>query len=86
MKKAIYVIAISLVIVLISVTYGISIWSKTAKSTNIEETRIIRDELALLKDSVSDLEQKANILNKYLHAKHLEYIEVCNLVHYKSNK
>jgi len=34
-----------------------------------------------LQDSVADLEQKARILNRYLNMKHLEYIEVCNLVH-----
>lgn len=32
-------------------------------------------------DSVADLEKKAEILNRYLNMKHLEYIEVCDLVH-----
>jgi hypothetical protein len=38
-----------------------------------------------LVDSVSDLEQKAEILNRYLNMKHIEYMEVCDLVH-KSKK
>lgn len=38
-----------------------------------------------LVDSVADLEQKAKILNRYLNMKHIEYMEVCDLVH-KSKK
>ncbi len=38
-----------------------------------------------LVDSVSDLEEKAEILNRYLNMKHIEYMEVCDLV-YKSKK
>jgi hypothetical protein len=36
-------------------------------------------------DSVADLEQKAEILNRYLSMKHLEYIDACNLVQRKKN-
>jgi hypothetical protein len=36
-------------------------------------------------DSVADLEEKAEILNRYLNMKHIEYMEVCDLVH-KSKK
>jgi len=37
----------------------------------------------IMLDSVADLEEKAEILNRYLNMKHIEYIEVCNLVHRK---
>jgi hypothetical protein len=46
----------------------------------------LNDRYNALKDSVADLEQKARILNNYLNVKHLEYIEVCNLVHKSSKK
>lgn len=39
----------------------------------------------ILQDSVADLEKKAEILNRYLNMKHIEYMEVCDLV-YKSKK
>lgn len=38
-----------------------------------------------LKDSVEDLEKKAEILNRYLQMKHIEYIDVCKLT-YKINE
>ena len=48
-----------------------------------KETRLIIHN-RILEDSVADLKIKAAILNNYLHAKHLEYIDVCNLVDRKS--
>jgi general stress protein CsbA len=48
-----------------------------------KETRLIIHN-RILEDSVADLKIKAAILNNYLHAKHLEYIDVCNLVQRKS--
>ena len=39
----------------------------------------------VLIDSVADLETKAEILNRYLNMKHIEYMEVCDLV-YKTKK
>jgi hypothetical protein len=48
-----------------------------------KETRLIIHN-RILEDSVADLKIKATILNNYLHAKHLEYIDVCNLVERKS--
>jgi hypothetical protein len=38
-----------------------------------------------LKDSVEYLEKKAEILNRYLQMKHIEYIDVCKLT-YKINE
>ena len=57
---------------------------KARDKTRLIEHKIRENELTerykVLQDSVADLEQKARILNRYLNMKHLEYIEVCNLV------
>lgn len=52
------------------------------QAVNNEKTEYL-EELVVLKDSVEDLQIKARILNTYLNYKHLEYIDVCNLVQRK---
>lgn len=73
--------------ILISVVMGVFLIRPTKKLL-IEQSfreQELAEKYKILQDSVADLEKKAEILNRYLNMKHLEYIEACNLV-YKPQK
>lgn len=77
MKKVI--ISIGLVTIIgLSCFFSYNMGTKDAyvTSKNFDATRI--DSLSKVE---KDLEQKVEILNKYLVMKHLEFIEVCQLTH-----
>jgi hypothetical protein len=86
MKTTLYAALTMLGVVLIMVVFFPDVSGRRSEARQVEEDARIREEITILKDSVSDLKKKASILNSYLHLKHLEYMEVCNLVQHKSNK
>ena len=56
---------------------------RTVFKKNGPSKQFLESRYKILTDSVADLEEKARILNAYLNMKHLEYIEVCDLVQKK---
>jgi len=81
-------IIISTAIVL-TIATGVAL-NKVKPKTRLTEHEILEDDLTerykILQDSVADLEKKASILNNYLNMKHIEYMEVCDLVYTKKKK
>jgi hypothetical protein len=81
-------IIISTAIVL-TIATGVAL-NKVKPKTRLTEHEILEDNLTerykILQDSVADLEKKASILNNYLNMKHIEYMEVCDLVYTKKKK
>jgi hypothetical protein len=81
-------IIISTAIVL-TIATGVAL-NKVKPKTRLTEHEILEDDLIerykILQDSVADLEKKASILNNYLNMKHIEYMEVCDLVYTKKKK
>jgi len=81
-------IIISTAIVL-TIATGVAL-NKVKPKTKLTEHEILEDDLTerykILQDSVADLEKKASILNNYLNMKHIEYMEVCDLVYTKKKK
>jgi predicted ABC-type ATPase len=81
-------IIISTAIVL-TIATGVAL-NKVKPKIKLTEHEILEDDLIerykILQDSVADLEKKASILNNYLNMKHIEYMEVCDLVYTKKKK
>jgi hypothetical protein len=81
-------IIISTAIVL-TIATGVAL-NKVKPKTRLTKHEILEDDLTerykILQDSVADLEKKASILNNYLNMKHIEYMEVCDLVYTKKKK
>ena len=81
-------IIISTAIVL-TIATGVAL-NKVKPKTRLTKHEILEDDLIeryrILQDSVADLEKKASILNNYLNMKHIEYMEVCDLVYTKKKK
>jgi hypothetical protein len=81
-------IIISTAIVL-TIATGVAL-NKVKPKIKLTEDEILEDDLIerykILQDSVADLEKKASILNNYLNMKHIEYMEVCDLVYTKKKK
>lgn len=78
--------AVLITTLVIIIFFGQLYFSSSAKGrTKLIKHKTDYSYVQSLKDSVEDLEAKARILNRYLQMKHLEYIEVCDLV-YKTKK
>jgi hypothetical protein len=78
-------LTIIVIIIIILAIIGVQFSLSAKEPTKLIKHKTDYSYVQSLKDSVEDLEAKARILNRYLQMKHLEYIEVCDLV-YKSKK
>lgn len=75
--------------IVITIATGV-VLDKAKPKTRLTKHETIEADLTerykILQDSVADLEKKARILNNYLNIKHIEYMEVCDLVYTKKKK
>jgi hypothetical protein len=75
--------------IVVTIATGVAL-DKVKPKTRLTEHEILEADLTerykILRDSVADLETKARILNNYLNIKHIEYMEVCDLVYTKKKK
>lgn len=84
LKNKIFIVTILILFTLVNLQISKSKLykeEKTARLATDSEIKYFNN----LKDSVEDLEKKAEILNRYLQMKHIEYIDVCKLT-YKNEK
>jgi hypothetical protein len=83
--KRIYTV-IFMIIIIIGIAVGARLSISGKEPNKLIEHKTDYSYVQSLKDSVQDLETKARILNNYLNMKHLEYIEVCDLVAKRKTK
>jgi cell division protein FtsL len=85
-RKHVFIYAIAILFVVVLLEFN----QKVNGPIRLIEHQIDQSEyesdIKNLQDSVKDLETKARILNNYLNMKHLEYIEVCDLVAKRKRK
>lgn len=84
LKNRIFIVTILILFTLVNLQISKSKLYKEEKDDRLATDSEIKY-FNNLKDSVEDLEKKAEILNRYLQMKHIEYIDVCKLT-YKNEK